>query len=602
MRVSLAVLGTLCFGLILGCGGGGGGKSATGGTSSGGTGVVALEANAVVLQGTATAQLDGQSGLLTLDDASAASIGVGSVVASQTGSGFLRRVSGVVSARSGEKTFQTEEADLDDLLREAFFDAATTVSGDRGEFFAEDGSVTRGRGGRAGEPYKFSNLKIADGVTMNGELGFDLRTEFLLNLGIRGLDELKFGVNLDATASIQLKVDRAIPLPKLPRKLFEWRGPAWRPHPLVQVVPMITFKQHVQFSPVGKLELSATPSLQAGATATYKGGNWERSATKSFTVPVSASGTLTAAGNIDVSVLDAQVTLLIYGVAGPYANVRLLGFEGEVTPRADCWNLNLKRVHNLSFGVQGEILKKITIRKDFGELVSDRTQVGDYLIACPPTGGTSGGGTSSGGTSGGSSGGGTSGGGTSGGSTGGGTSGGGTSGGSSGGGTSGGGTSGGSSGGGGGVPASHYEVWRGGGEALNKAVAWAAQSFIANSDKISQVHFNAGGPSGNPDWADSATLYLYSDAQMKDQHRLGAGFVGDIIDFGPTVVRLDAPVGLVPGRRYWVQIHSGDGKPILLYASRFGSDYSDGVSYWHPYGGNTSVDSNADLNLRILRE
>lgn len=62
---------------------------------------------------------------------------------------------------------------------------------------------------------------------------------------------------------------------------------------------------------------------------------------------------------------------------------------------------------------------------------------------------------------------------------------------------------------------------------------------------------------------------------------VGEVYVPNVADYGSTLAEFPALLPVNVGQTYWWQVHTGDAsKKILLYFSRFGSDYPNGCAYW----------------------
>lgn len=152
----------------------------------------------------------------------------------------------------------------------------------------------------------------------------------------------------------------------------------------------------------------------------------------------------------------------------------------------------------------------------------------------------------------------------------------------------------------------HYHVWATGSGATNKAVFWAANSFVAKSPSIRRVTFNAA-------WSARAIVAIFNCPAMTWDSCLVAYQTVPVVQYGASAADWPTPVPVTVGRRYWVQIGATPqvpGNPLLAYFSATNSyraadapgqpavDASCAV-YHHISNATRTTDCGIDLNVRV---
>lgn len=141
----------------------------------------------------------------------------------------------------------------------------------------------------------------------------------------------------------------------------------------------------------------------------------------------------------------------------------------------------------------------------------------------------------------------------------------------------------------------HYYVWRSGSQAINKAVWWSANQFIARYPEVQTVQFNSGG--GSSGWADSAYVKFCPDLNSNGEpiNCIGEKYISNINDYGTTTVTYSPPLQLTAGKKYWFSINTGSSTKVLVYYSNYGTtDYTEGCNKWHD--GTLNNSCSIDLN------
>lgn len=92
---------------------------------------------------------------------------------------------------------------------------------------------------------------------------------------------------------------------------------------------------------------------------------------------------------------------------------------------------------------------------------------------------------------------------------------------------------------------SHFAVWRSVPSVVNKAVWWAADSFLAKYSTIQQIWFIAA-------WSGQAEVKLYSCEAMDGSCFITSKVVS-VIPYGDSLAQWDPPIPVNIGQRYWVQ-------------------------------------------------
>lgn len=264
-------------------------------------------------------------------------LGVGDIIISQQGEGFLRAIEGI-ETRGDTLVLATRDAELGDALIDA--QLATSVGGgkaDRYQLPAIHLSIA--------DRQLLDNAAISARI-VNASLSFEPALDLDLDIEDRELEKFEMvmrgrvtgSIDLDITAR-DIEVGPEIRLWESPPAVFyQWIGP-------VPVVETVTTSVVLKLSAVARGQ--GRLRIDAGAIATMAGGirytaedGWERVA--NLGLDVHGSVPVASAGLEQVGVtawLAARADVRLYGVAGPYVAA---GPKVEITRDLGAQKFNAK--------------------------------------------------------------------------------------------------------------------------------------------------------------------------------------------------------------------------------------------------------------------
>jgi hypothetical protein len=364
----ILVVASLCL-VPTACGGGGGG-----GGSSAHQNTATMDPDVIVLQsGTTLRSFDATSVTLT---GTLPTLAPGNIIVSQEGDGLMRKV--VSTSTSGaDLVVQTEQAGLSDIFTDADILVKQKLDLDSFTVVSSAPGVTLNTISKGGRDFQrtisFNNLTIATptepiaaSVVINGEANLIVDFEWIY----REENDIMQEVGMKVTPAVLSDLTATCAIKATGSKDFEY---------LHLMGPIVSI-------PVGPIVIPVRPELKckAGISASGEVG-FEMKSTLAFTTTMGVKGVATSTGDLvpqtifnftksgqldvlknvygsakaEVSPLNAELSLLILGITGPFVSGKAFAFEGELRhdalpPRKV--TATLTKVHAFTAGVKGEFL------------------------------------------------------------------------------------------------------------------------------------------------------------------------------------------------------------------------------------------------------
>ena len=305
----------------------------------------------------------------------------GDIIVGDEGEGFLRKVESI-STNNNQMIFQTSQASLDDLFKDAEF-----------SFNSNDAEYSKG----SNQFKKTTYSKLAKGVTVSTEkniielgdvilkdeagysvtikkgiIDFDVPIDFSADFNAsNGVNELDFNVTnakLGASYDIEFKFEGGSAFIEDKQTLFvKTKLISF----LVGIVPVVIvikseliakFKARNTSNITFKKHFDQTYDLTTKIN--YSEGQWSNSFEHSLDSS-SESPEINLVTGLELSlVYELKNDVKIYGVAGPYITPEL-NFTGEFNvgvPSAD-WDASVKVAADIKYGVELNIIKEAVIAK-----------------------------------------------------------------------------------------------------------------------------------------------------------------------------------------------------------------------------------------------
>ena len=300
--------------------------------SDGSVTVAAQDANSVTLTGSVPA------------------LTVGQVIVSGTGEGLLRKVVSA-SPAGGNAVVQTQQATLEDVFQEAdiqfhkdFVASDFTAHDLHSGITIRNHAQPRDSGSGNTVDLDFSNLTIGNddagnAIQLGGSASLTTSLDFDCQIHSFRLQSLKVVPKITSemklTATIKSKatlLDKTIQLVVLRGEPIDIQAGVV---PVI-FVPILTINLEIK----GSLETGVTVSM--GSTTTVQAG-FQYQAGQAPTPIANVTNQFDASpqfnlynsGTLEISAIDPDISLNLYGVAGPYANIQIPDLKFQATLGAD---------------------------------------------------------------------------------------------------------------------------------------------------------------------------------------------------------------------------------------------------------------------------
>lgn len=324
---------------LTGCGGGGGGDTATIPPSTG----TVMQPNVQVLPSDGSITVAAQDANSITLTGNVPAMTAGQVIVSGVGEGLLRKVVSA-SPAGGSAVIQTQQATLEDVFQEAHIQFHK-------DFLASDFTAQALHPGITLRPHvsgpsntiklDFSKLTIGNddngvGIQLGGSASLTTSLDFDCQIHSYRLQSLKVAPTITSEMKLSAGFKGKTTLLNKTIQIIVLRGEPIDvqagPVPVV-FVPILTINMEVK----GTLKTGVTVSM--GSTTTVESG-FEYQAGQSPT-PIanitkqfddSPQFNLYTSGTLAISPVDPDISLNLYGVAGPYVKVQLplLEFEAKL--------------------------------------------------------------------------------------------------------------------------------------------------------------------------------------------------------------------------------------------------------------------------------
>jgi hypothetical protein len=332
---SLGLTLVLCLCILTGCGGGGVGKLITSPSKATGT-VVQPNVQVLPSDGSVTVAAQDANSVTLMGNVPA--LTAGQVIVSGVGEGLLRKVVSASSA-GGSAVVQTQQATLEDVFQEADIQFHK-------DFVASDFKAQALRPGitirNYAQPHDsgpsntveldFSNLTIGNddegnSIKLGGSASLTTSLDFDCQIHSFQLQSLKVAPTIASAMKLSANIKGKVTLLEKTIQIVVLRGePIDVQAGIVPVVfvPILTINLEVKGSLETGVEVSmgSTASVQAGFQ--YQAGQLPTpiaSVMKQF--DASPQFNLYTSGTLEISPVDPDISLNLYGVAGPYVKVQL---------------------------------------------------------------------------------------------------------------------------------------------------------------------------------------------------------------------------------------------------------------------------------------
>jgi uncharacterized protein (TIGR02145 family) len=283
----------------------------------------------------------------------------GDIMVSSIGEGALRKINKITS-NGNQVEFKTTGASLTDIFKQARITVskALTLSQVRSVTYYYPGIVLDTSGIRQGTATTFNwdiNVNLTDYIKLTGNFGCDWEIIFDCDIGlISGIKEVKCGfksteeLNLKLTAGHEYNLEKSMKLASVNfSPIFIFVGPF-----IVVITPVLDLNLGIEGYANATVTTSVEQSLSFDAGMHYLAGTgWNnyKEFNKSFDFqPPQLNMNAGATGY-----LKPELILKIYGVGGPYANLKLYGRIDADLFKTPWWELygGLK----MDAGVKAEI-------------------------------------------------------------------------------------------------------------------------------------------------------------------------------------------------------------------------------------------------------
>ena len=244
--------------------------------------------------------------------------------------GFLRKVTSVSSV-GGQVVVETEAATLEDAIESGSVHVSQSLTPDQVRSSAMLQGVSLASAQSLGEFYfKLKDVVLYDDdgdlqttddqITANGSIRLEPGFDFSLVVRHWELEELSFTTSVDEKAEIEIKTEVEYPLIKkkteIARHYFNpitvWVG--WVP---VVIVPVLTVNVGVDGSVHVGVKAGVTQEVTLIAGLRYAGGVW--TPVSQFSNQFHRDPPVLSAGLDLKGYAGTQLSLMLYGVTGPYA-------------------------------------------------------------------------------------------------------------------------------------------------------------------------------------------------------------------------------------------------------------------------------------------
>lgn len=383
-RLSLVLAALFILFAALGCGGKGSDPS----EFSTASGKIVIKPTSIVLGGKTRLVAETASQVTVSGDTK--NVGVGAVLISKEGDGFLRKVTSIRS-EGGNVIASTQQASFAEAFKEFKLNFKGTLGpAESGEIASGDPGLefkwknTPGRGDDDFLSVSMKELNLGDGVTITGEANFNVNPAFNADLvddpsSVLPTFVFDASVSPELNTSVTLKSKFGGSISRSYKKEFKLKPLPVGGLPVV-VVPVIVFSADVTGSGVAEFETSFTRKISG--TLGIK-----RDVAKRLT-PVSrfgASGTATASqvkGILGFTTKPVKVALefRFYGVAGPYIEAGLEArAQGVVEVKSDGKEGVQLQVFGRAYGAVG-VRGSVSLMKGLIDVEMDAFRH-DYTIA-----------------------------------------------------------------------------------------------------------------------------------------------------------------------------------------------------------------------------
>lgn len=282
----------------------------------------------------------------------------GDVLVSTQGEGFARKIASVIAIPGGNFIVDTSPAVLTDVISSGtliFRNTATTVVSSK---MAKGVALTKSASGAQRNSKLTVDIPLGDeGFGLSGEVDFEVNPEWALDVGLfTGLQEIKAVLSPKLVSTLAVKVGKDTKFEKREFKLGEVKLAPLVFGPVV-VVPSVEIVAHVKGE--AKIEVTFSGTLEVKGTAGahyYRGRGWSGVGSMD-TIPRLSKPEALGSAEIEAGA-GMQVTMLLWGVAGPLTNIGpYIKAESSIDPASltPCIKWGLSR------GVKAEAGGKVNV-------------------------------------------------------------------------------------------------------------------------------------------------------------------------------------------------------------------------------------------------